>query len=71
MGTSTPAIGARLRITGGSHRGEIATVLSVREPHPNDPIVTIKSDTGMLAHWRPAWGLRGMPTTEALPNVAH
>ncbi len=69
--TKLPTLGARLRVLTGSHAGEIVTVLHVRESFVNDPVVTVAPKGGMPIYWRPAWGQRGMPQTEALPNAAH
>ena len=66
-----PTMGARLRVLSGPHAGEVVTVLHVRESFPGDPVVTVQAQNGMPTYWRPAWGVRGMPMTEALPSVAH
>ena len=65
-----PTLGATYQILTGNHQGETATVIGVREPSPNDPIVTAKLSTGMLTHWRPAWGVFGMPHVAALSASA-
>jgi len=61
-----PKLGVTFEVLSGSHQGETATVIGVRRPHPSDPIVTVKSSTGMINHWRPAWGACGMPKVKAL-----
>lgn len=65
-----PRLGASFRVLTGGHQGETATVLSVREAFAGDPVVTVKTSTGMLSHWRPGWGQCGMPQIEALPASA-
>lgn len=61
-----PQLGVTFQVLSGNHQGETATVVSVREPHLNDPIVTVRTSTGMINHWRPAWGPCGMPKIQAL-----
>ena len=68
--TAVPHQGARYRVLSGINAGKTARVLSVRESHPNDPVVTATVD-GLPVYWRPAWGVRGMPQLEALPRAAH
>lgn len=62
---------ARLRVLSGTHTGEVVRVLHVRQAFEADPVVTVITQSGMPTHWRPAWGLRGMPKFEALPIAAH
>lgn len=66
-----PQLGVTFQVLSGNHQGETAKVIAVREPHPNDPIITVRSSTGMIGHWRPAWGAQGMPKVKALSAAAH